>query len=141
MRIRCRSRRHRRPGRAGAVATSWIGLLVLVLAMPSLAADKPARPPAPEFTVGVDWVNVQRPLTFADLRGRVVILDFWTYGCVNCMHVNDELAALTSLVGDDPAPPPPPIPARGSPPPQAPAQSDMVDTASWINDLGLDDID
>ncbi|MCA9673502.1 MAG: serine/threonine protein kinase [Kofleriaceae bacterium] len=55
--------------------------------------------------------------------------------------VNDELAALTSLVGDDPAPPPPPIPARGSPPPQAPAQSDMVDTASWINDLGLDDID
>ncbi|MCP5153000.1 MAG: redoxin domain-containing protein [Ectothiorhodospiraceae bacterium] len=74
--------------------------MVLVLAMPSLAADKPARPPAPEFTVGVDWVNVQRPLTFADLRGRVVILDFWTYGCVNCMHVNDELAALERKHGD-----------------------------------------
>ncbi len=35
---------------------------------------------APEFTEGLDWLNVAAPLRLADLRGRVVLLDFWTYG-------------------------------------------------------------
>ncbi len=36
---------------------------------------------APEFPLGLDWINTgQRPLTLADLRGKVVFLDFWTYG-------------------------------------------------------------
>ena len=35
---------------------------------------------APEFPTGLDWLNVERLLTLADLRGRLVILDFWTYG-------------------------------------------------------------
>jgi hypothetical protein len=35
---------------------------------------------APEFTEGLDWLNVEGPLRLADLRGRVVLLDFWTYG-------------------------------------------------------------
>ena len=40
---------------------------------------------APEFTHSADsdWIN-SRPLTLADLRGRVVLVDFWTYGCWNC---------------------------------------------------------
>jgi hypothetical protein len=35
---------------------------------------------APEFQSGLDWLNVARPLSIKDLRGKVVILDFWTYG-------------------------------------------------------------
>jgi len=38
------------------------------------------REPAPEFQDGLDWLNVERPLTLRDLRGKLVLLDFWTYG-------------------------------------------------------------
>jgi hypothetical protein len=38
------------------------------------------REPAPEFQDGLDWLNVERSLTLRDLRGRLVLLDFWTYG-------------------------------------------------------------
>ena len=42
----------------------------------------------PEFLPGFTWINTRRPLTVAeDLRGRVAVLDFWTYCCINCMHV------------------------------------------------------
>ena len=41
--------------------------------------------PAPEFFPGSEWVN-GGPLKLADLRGRVVILHFWTNGCINCIH-------------------------------------------------------
>jgi len=35
---------------------------------------------APRFPAGLDWINVERPLSLDDLHGRVVLLDFWTYG-------------------------------------------------------------
>lgn len=35
---------------------------------------------APDFPPGLSWLNVERPLTLADLRGRLVLLDFWTFG-------------------------------------------------------------
>ena len=34
---------------------------------------------APDFSPGMDWLNVERPLSLADLRGRLVVLDFWTF--------------------------------------------------------------
>ena len=34
---------------------------------------------APDFPQGLDWLNSERPLSLADLRGKLVILDFWTY--------------------------------------------------------------
>ena len=34
---------------------------------------------APDFAEGLDWLNTDRPLRLQDLRGRLVILDFWTY--------------------------------------------------------------
>jgi thiol-disulfide isomerase/thioredoxin len=48
---------------------------------------------APELVSG-DWFNTEGPLTLAGLRGRFVLLDFWTSGCGNCLHVLDELRPL-----------------------------------------------
>ncbi|HQU09137.1 MAG TPA: thioredoxin family protein, partial [Opitutales bacterium] len=48
--------------------------------------------PAPNFS-GIDaWINTQ-PLTLQDLRGKVVLVDFWTYSCINCIRT---LPYLTS---------------------------------------------
>ena len=48
----------------------------------------------PEFPEGMQWLNTDKPLRLADLRGKVVLLDFWTYCCINCMHIIPELTAL-----------------------------------------------
>ncbi len=49
---------------------------------------------APEFPAGLDWLNTPRPYTMQELRGKVVLLDFWTFACVNCMHVLPDLHRL-----------------------------------------------
>jgi thiol-disulfide isomerase/thioredoxin len=55
---------------------------------------------APEFR-GRGWLNTSQPeLTLASLRGRCVILDFWTFCCINCLHVLDELRPLEEKYGD-----------------------------------------
>jgi thiol-disulfide isomerase/thioredoxin len=75
-------------------------------------ADTPARPlstlaamtagqteTAPEF-VGINkWFNSQ-PLKLADLRGKVVLVDFWTYGCVNCVNTLPHVTQLYSKYRD-----------------------------------------
>ncbi|MQW77498.1 redoxin domain-containing protein [Nocardioides sp. dk4132] len=48
---------------------------------------------APELE-GRGWLNTDGPLTLKDLRGRFVLLDFWTFCCINCLHVLDELRAV-----------------------------------------------
>jgi len=49
---------------------------------------------APEFPKGLDWLNSKKPLTKKDLKGKIVLLDFWTYCCINCMHILPELKIL-----------------------------------------------
>jgi thiol-disulfide isomerase/thioredoxin len=46
--------------------------------------------PAPELKNDT-WLNVDSPLRLADLRGRVVLLEMWTFGCINCQHVMPSL--------------------------------------------------
>ncbi len=47
---------------------------------------------APEFPRAFAWVNTDRPLSLQnELSGNVVVLDFWTYCCINCMHVLPDL--------------------------------------------------
>ncbi|MBE7559574.1 redoxin family protein [bacterium] len=58
---------------------------------------------APELSPNLGWLNTDRPLRFShELRGRVVLLDFWTYCCINCMHVLPVLAWLEEKYRDEP---------------------------------------
>lgn len=56
---------------------------------------------APDFPLDVDWLNVEQPLTIQALRGKIVLLDFWTFCCINCMHVLAELRALEARYPDE----------------------------------------
>lgn len=55
---------------------------------------------APELDGGEGWLNTDRPLSIRALRGKVVLLDFWTYCCINCMHVLPDLKRLERKHGD-----------------------------------------
>lgn len=46
------------------------------------------------------WLNSKRPLKADDLRGRVILLDFWAYCCINCIHTLPKIAALEERFGD-----------------------------------------
>jgi DNA-binding beta-propeller fold protein YncE len=48
----------------------------------------------PEFPTNLEWLNVESPLTVESLRGKIVVFDFWTYGCINCIHMIPVLAQL-----------------------------------------------
>ncbi|MCL5770191.1 MAG: redoxin domain-containing protein [Planctomycetes bacterium] len=54
---------------------------------PALAAAETAVR-APDFPADFTWINTPEPLSFRhQLKGQVVLLDFWTYGCINCIHM------------------------------------------------------
>ncbi|HEY3174467.1 MAG TPA: thioredoxin-like domain-containing protein [Candidatus Polarisedimenticolia bacterium] len=58
---------------------------------------------SPEFPPDSIWLNTRRPLTVSgDLRGRVALLDFWTYCCINCMHVLPVLLRLEARFAAEP---------------------------------------
>ncbi|MBN2289253.1 MAG: redoxin domain-containing protein [Candidatus Glassbacteria bacterium] len=53
-----------------------------------------SRPAAVEFPEYAGWLNTDRPYRLSDFRGKLVLLDFWTYCCINCMHVLPDLKKL-----------------------------------------------
>ncbi len=82
----------------GLAIAYLIRLLILLgcLCSQVVVAEKDKRVPFPlfEFHQNMPWLNVSRPLSMDELRGKVVILDFWTYGCINCIHVLEDLKKL-----------------------------------------------
>lgn len=85
---------HRRSTTAGADAS------------PPAASIAPQLPPRHErtpapagFEGATAWLNTTRPLDSKDFEGRVVVVDFWTSGCINCMHT---LPLLEQLEKDHP---------------------------------------
>ena len=74
-----------------------LGILFLLLAATdasTLTRQAQPRPRAPELTGGRGWLNTDKPLSLAALKGKIVLLDFWTYGCINCLHVIPDLKRL-----------------------------------------------
>lgn len=64
----------------------------LVTSSPSLSPSPAANAGLPDYGLapGLEnsvWLNVDHPLRLQDLRGKVVLLDMWTFGCINCQHV------------------------------------------------------
>jgi thiol-disulfide isomerase/thioredoxin len=49
---------------------------------------------ADPFQGGVAWINTGGPIKLKDLKGKVVLLDFWTFCCINCHHILPDLAKL-----------------------------------------------
>ncbi|XP_058129464.1 NHL repeat-containing protein 2 [Anopheles ziemanni] len=61
-------------------------------------ADREGKSVTAEFPDGLDWFNVTEPLTLqGSLRGKVVVLDFFTYCCINCMHILPNLKRLEHM--------------------------------------------
>lgn len=52
------------------------------------------KPKAPPLEGGLGWLNTAGPIELSKLRGKVILLDFWTYCCINCMHILPDLAKL-----------------------------------------------
>ncbi len=55
---------------------------------------------APELPQNYSWLNTDKPFLLKQLRGRIVILDFWTYCCINCLHVLPDLKYLEQKYKD-----------------------------------------
>jgi DNA-binding beta-propeller fold protein YncE len=53
-----------------------------------------ARIPAPDLEGGTAWLNTAGPIHIKDLKGKIVVLDFWTFCCINCIHTLPDLAKI-----------------------------------------------
>ncbi|QEH37247.1 Thiol-disulfide oxidoreductase YkuV [Aquisphaera giovannonii] len=106
--------RRRRPA---AMAALILGIALVGIALrgpsgPRRPAEGPGRPPgatrlvslhqdeAPSLEGGVGWIN-SGPIRLSDLKGKVVLLDFWTYCCINCHHVLPTLARIEEKYKDE----------------------------------------
>ncbi len=81
-----------RPASPFALRPQAAGVAIPGVQTPSL----PDLGPAPPFTDNQDWFNTSggRPLTLAGLHGQVVLVDFWTYTCINCIRTLPFLKGL-----------------------------------------------
>ena len=69
-----------------AMALAGIGIGMTLFASLGWTGDRDAETPsAPEFTGVTEWVN-SKPIKLADQKGKVVVVHFWTNGCVNCIN-------------------------------------------------------
>lgn len=62
--------------------------------------NQPKGSPAPELILGGKWFNSE-PLTLAELKGKVVLIDFWTYTCINCQRTFPYLRNWWNKYHDD----------------------------------------
>jgi len=88
-----------------ACGAAGVGSVSLVEGNPPTAQPTPVPValedlgPAPELNNQV-WLNTDQPLRLEGLRGKVVLLDMWTFGCINCRHVIPSLRSWYQTYGD-----------------------------------------
>ena len=68
--------------------------LILITQGISMSAQERPKVRAPEITGGQGWLNTDKPLSLAALKGKIVLLDFCTYGCINNIHIIPHLKSL-----------------------------------------------
>jgi thiol-disulfide isomerase/thioredoxin len=91
------------------VAAALVGLTVTGAVIPGLCDEAARAAPrvaagatqqaAPDFAGISNWFN-SRPLSITELRGKVVLVDFWTYGCVNCVNTLPHVTELYARYKD-----------------------------------------
>jgi cytochrome c biogenesis protein CcdA/thiol-disulfide isomerase/thioredoxin len=88
---------------------------------------------APEFTETQDWFNTpgDTPLTLASLRGHVVLIDFWTYTCINCIRTLPYLKAWDAAYRNEG------LTIIGVESPEFPFERDAANVANAIEQFGL----
>ena len=92
-----------------AVSASLIGFALTGAVIPGICDEAAPTAPvtvaatsqqtAPDFTGISTWFN-SKPLNISDLRGKVVLVDFWTYGCVNCVNTLPHVTELYAKYRD-----------------------------------------
>jgi cytochrome c biogenesis protein CcdA/thiol-disulfide isomerase/thioredoxin len=60
-----------------------------------------ANTPAPDFVGITKWLNTENPISIGDLKGRVVLVDFWTYSCINCIRSLPHIIAWYTKYKDE----------------------------------------
>ena len=100
---------------------------------PAPKSDLPLLGKAPEFTDNQQWFNTpgDKPLTLSSLRGRVVLVDFWTYSCVNCIRTQPYLKAWDEQYRDKG------LTIVGVHTPEFPFEKDAGNVQNAIDDAGL----
>jgi thiol-disulfide isomerase/thioredoxin len=78
--------------------TLWVAVRAQFQGVPPMNAVH-----APDFPADFAWLNTDQPLSFkTNLKGQVVVMDFWCYCCINCMHVIPDLEYLEQKYKDQP---------------------------------------
>jgi sugar lactone lactonase YvrE len=94
-------------GRVGTLAAGGMAAAACFAGPRDAGAKEPLTPPFPQrlparpFPQGLPWLNTAHPIDLRELRGKFVLLDFWTLGCINCMHIIPELHKLEKAWPND----------------------------------------
>ena len=110
------------------LALSLVASLPVPAASPTATASAPV---APELAGITRWIN-SPPLTMRALRGKVVLVDFWTFECSNCLHALPQVKALYARYRDRG------LVVIGVHTPELPAERDTGNLLAAVRRLGID---
>ena len=81
-----------------AAIAAFVVIGSVFIGVPNMSGTLPFAGKAPELAAG-SWINSQ-PLSIADLKGKVVMVDFWTYSCINCIRTLPHMNAWQEKYAD-----------------------------------------